>query len=304
MDVLGTGASGLIGGALVEALPAAGHRPIRLTRSAQDSGPSRTKADTIAWDPVAGTIDASSLEGIGAVVHLAGAGIADHRWSDDYKRQILESRTKGTDLLARTLAGLSRKPSVLVSGSAIGYYGNRGDEVLTEASSPGSDFLAQVCVAWEAATAPAEAAGIRVAHIRTGIVLTPRGGALKKQLPLFKAFLGGRFGNGRQWQSWIALDDEIGAILHLLDHDVAGAVNLTAPNPVTNAEFTSTLGTVLHRPTILPIPSFGPKLLLGGELAENLLFSGQRVLPDALRASSFSFRHPELAEALEHLLHG
>ena len=196
-------------------------------------------------------------------MNLAGAGIGDHRWTDAYKQEILESRVRTTDLLARTLAGLDRKPSVLLSGSAVGFYGDRGDEELTEQSAPGHDFLAGVCVAWEAATEPARDAGIRVAHLRTGIVLSPDGGALKKQLPLFKLFLGGRFGGGTQWQSWISIRDEVGAILHLLEHDVAGPVNLTAPNPVTNGDFAKVLGRVLGRPSVVPVPSFGPKLVLG-----------------------------------------
>ena len=179
---------------------------------------------------------------------------------------ILESRTRSTDLLARTLAGLDRKPSVLLSGSAVGFYGDRGDEELTEQSAPGRDFLAGVCVAWEAAAKPARDAGIRVAHLRTGIVLSPDGGALKKQLPLFKLFLGGRFGGGSQWQSWISVRDEVGAILHLLEHDVAGPVNLTAPHPVTNGDFAKALGRGAGRPSVVPVPSFGPKLVLGAEL--------------------------------------
>jgi len=191
---------------------------------------------------------------------------------------------------------------VLLSGSAIGVYGDRGDEELDEQSAPGTGFLADVCVAWEAAAAPAAEAGIRVAHLRTGIVLSPKGGALKKQLPLFKMGFGGRFGSGEQWQSWISVDDEVGAILHLLTADVHGPVNLTAPNPVTNRELTRVLGSVLRRPTAIPVPSFGPKLLLGSELAENLLFTGQRVLPTVLAASGYSFAHPTLETAVRALL--
>ena len=296
MDVLITGSSGLIGSALRPALQAAGHRPLRLVRGAT------TDPDAIGWDPKAGSIDAASLEGLDAVVNLAGAGIGDHRWTDAYKREILESRTRTTDLLARTLAGLDRKPSVLLSGSAVGFYGDRGDEELTEQSAPGRDFLAGVCVAWEAAAEPARDAGIRVAHLRTGIVLSPDGGALKKQLPLFKLFLGGRFGGGTQWQSWISIRDEIGAILHLLEHDVAGPVNLTAPHPVTNGDFAKALGRVLGRPSVVPVPSFGPKLVLGAELADSLLFSSQRVRSEALAASGYTFAQPELEGALRDLL--
>jgi uncharacterized protein (TIGR01777 family) len=296
MDVLITGSSGLIGSALRPALQAAGHHPLRLVRGAT------TEPDAIGWDPKAGSIDAASLEGIDAIVNLAGAGIGDHRWTDAYKEEILESRVRTTDLLARTLAGLDRKPSVLLSGSAVGFYGDRGDEELTEQSAPGHDFLAGVCVAWEAATQPADDAGIRVAHLRTGIVLSPDGGALKKQLPLFKLFLGGRFGGGTQWQSWISIRDEVGAIVHLLEHEVAGPVNLTAPNPVTNGDFAKVLGGVLGRPSIVPVPSFGPKLVLGAELAESLLFSSQRVRSEALAASGYRFVQPDLEGALHDLL--
>jgi uncharacterized protein len=291
MDVAVSGSSGLIGGALVEALSDAGHRPIRLVRRLP-------RGDEIAWDPVAGTIDAESLEGVGAVVHLAGAGINDHRWTEAYKAELLDSRTVSTSLLARTLAGLATKPAVLISASAVGYYGDRGAEELDETSSPGTGFLSEICIAWETATAPAEEAGIRVARIRSGVVLTARGGALKKQLPLFKLGLGGRFGKGTQWQSWISLADEIGAIVHLLTRELAGPVNLTAPHPVTNAEFAKTLAGVLHRPAVVPVPGFGPKLVLGGELAANLLFASQRVLPRVLLASGYRFQHPDLKGAL------
>ena len=292
MDVAITGASGLIGRALVTALGRAGHRPIRLVRTPA------TGTDEIAWDPAKGTIDADSLDGVDAVVHLAGAGIGDHRWTTAYKATVLNSRVQGTDLIARTLAGMRRPAKVLLSGSAVGWYGPRGDEELTEESTAGTGFLADVCAAWEGATKPAEDAGIRVAHLRTGVVLSRDGGALRKQLPLFKWGLGGRMGSGLQWQSWIAVADEVGAIVHLLQHDLAGAVNLTAPNPVTNLGFTKALATVLHRPVFLPIPSIGPKLLLGGELAQALLFTGQRVLPSRLQASGFAFRYPSLEAAL------
>jgi hypothetical protein len=295
MDVAISGSSGLIGTALVTALSDAGHRPVRLVRR-EPSG------DEIRWDPDGGSIDSASLEGVGGVVHLAGAGIGDHRWTDEYKLEILRSRTKSTVLLAGALADLGKPPSVLVSGSAIGFYGDRGDELLDEASAAGTGFLPEVCVAWEAATVAAEQAGIRVAHIRTGIVLSRQGGALKKQLPLFKAGAGGKLGSGRQWQSWISIEDEVGAILHLLAADVRGAANLTAPNPVRNAELAKTLAGVLGRPSFLPIPSFGPKLLLGSELADNLLFAGQRVSPTVLQTAGYEFRHPTLEVALRAVL--
>ena len=292
MDVLITGSSGLIGSALRPALQAAGHHPLRLVRGAT------TEPDAIGWDPKAGSVDAASLDGIDAVVNLAGAGIGDRRWSDEYKRTVLESRTRATTLLADTMAGLEGGPGVLLSGSAIGFYGDRGDDELDETSPPGTGFLAEVAEAWEATTAPASEAGLRVVNLRTGIVLAGHGGALPRMLPLFKVGLGGRFGSGRQWMSWIALDDEVGAILHLLGSDVVGPVNLTAPAPVRNAELADTIGDVLHRPTVLPVPAFGPKLLLGGERADALLFESQRVLPTVLQADGYEFRFPTLEPAL------
>lgn len=295
MRVAVTGSSGLIGSALLAGLRAAGHTPVAVVRGGAAPG-------DITWDPRAGTIDPQAFVGVDAVVHLAGAGIGDRRWTDDYKREIHDSRTRSTNLISEALASIDGGPRILLSGSAIGIYGSRGDEVLDESSAPGSGFLAQVCLDWEAATAVAAAAGVRVAHLRTGIVLSPRGGALKKQLPLFKFGLGGRFGSGRQWQSWISIDDEVAAIMYLLEHDVAGPVNLTAPNPVTNAEFTRTLAAVLHRPAVVPVPSFGPKLLLGGELAQNLLFDGQRVVPKVLLDGGFAFATPDLEGALRSLL--
>jgi len=297
VDVAVTGASGLIGTALMASLAADGHRGIRLVRREV-----RPAEDAIAWDPAAGTIDANSLEGVDAVVHLAGEGIAAGRWTKAQKARILDSRVGGTTLLATTLAGLNRPPSVLLSGSAIGYYGERGDDEVTEADGPGDIFLSEVCVEWEAAAAPAVDAGIRVAFLRTGIVLDPTGGALAKTLPLFRLGLGGRLGSGRQWWSWISADDEVGAIRFLLDHDLSGPVNLTAPNPVTNAEFTTTLGRVLKRPTILPVPAFGPKLLLGPELADQLLFTSARVLPEVLTNAGFTFATPDLATGLTRVL--
>jgi uncharacterized protein len=297
MDVAITGASGLIGKALSRALAADGHRPVPLVRRAPAAG-----EDAIAWDPAAGTIDAASLEGIDAVVHLAGEGIGEKRWNDEQKRRIKDSRVQGTHLLATTLAGLTRPPTTFLSGSAIGFYGDRGDEELTETSNPGDIFLAEVCVAWEAAAAPAVEAGIRTAYLRTGIVLDPDGGALAKTLPLFKLGLGGKMGSGRQWWSWISIDDEVGAIRFLLNTSVTGPVNLTAPAPVTNAEFTKVLGHVLGRPTLLPVPAFGPRLLLGAELADQLLFASQRVLPTVLADAGYTFTTPDLDGALHRVL--
>lgn len=256
----------------------------------------------ILWNPATGALPPGALEGADAVVHLAGAGIGDHRWTADYKRELVDSRVRSTTLLAEAIAASTNGPKVFLSGSAIGFYGDRGEEQLDESSSAGDGFLADLCVQWEASTSAAAAAGARVVHLRTGIVLTPKGGALAKMLPLFKLFAGGRFGNGRQWQSWISLPDEVGAIRHLLTADVSGPVNLTGPEPVTNRQFARTLGDVLHRPSVLPVPRFGPSLLLGGELADNLLFTGQRVLPRALQASGYSFQHDTLDSALRAVL--
>jgi len=295
MKIVISGASGLIGTQLVAKLSSSGHEVVRLVRRSPKSG-------EIQWNPKSGTLDAAALEGTDAVIHLSGAGIGDKRWTDGYRKEILDSRTATTALLATTMASLSRKPSVFLSGSAIGIYGARNDEQLTEVSTHGTGFLAEVCEQWEAAAKPAVDAGIRTVYLRTGIVLSPKGGALKKLLPLFKLGVGGKFGNGKQWQSWISIDDEIGAIEHLLTANVSGAVNLTAPNPVTNAEFTKVLASVLKRPAIVPVPTFAPKILLGGELADALLFTGQRVIPAALNASGYMFKHTTLESAFRSLL--
>jgi uncharacterized protein (TIGR01777 family) len=295
MRILISGASGLIGSALTRRLSADGHTVLRLVR--RDA-----KAGEFTWDPAAGRLDPAALDGCDAVINLSGANIADKRWTDDYKAQLVSSRIQGTELLAGTIAALDQMPAVFLSGSAVGWYGDRGDERLDELSVPGSDFLSELCQQWEAATLVAEKAGVRTVHLRTGVVLSPTGGALKKQLPLFKLGLGGRFGNGHQWQSWISIDDEVGAIVHLLSAEICGPVNLTAPVPVTNIEFASTLAKVLHRPAFLPVPMFGPKILLGGELVESLLLSSQRVLPTALQRSAYEFRHPTLEVALRALL--
>jgi len=294
-----TGSSGLIGTALHRRLEAGGHQVLAVVRRPVEGG-----EPALRWDPDTGTIDGAGLEGVDAVVHLAGAGIGDERWTDERKRVVTESRTRSTELLATTLAGLDAKPSVLVSGSAIGYYGDRGDEVLTEQSAPGDDFLARLCVAWEAAATPAADAGIRLATIRTGLVLTPDGGALPKLLPLFKLGVGGRFGSGRQWWSWITLDDQVDAIVWLLSAEVAGPVNLTAPHPVTNRDFTKVLAHVVHRPALLPVPSFGPGLLVGRELAQALLFTSARVQPAALEAGGYPFHQTELVDGLRSVLEG
>ena len=295
MKIVISGASGLIGTQLVTTLKSSGHEVVQLVRRTAGAG-------QIMWDPKSGKLDPASLEGCDAVIHLSGAGIGDKRWSDAYRKEILDSRTATTSLLANTIASLQRKPSVFLSGSAIGIYGARGDEQLTETSEHGTGFLADVCEQWEAAAKPAIDAGVRTVFLRTGIVLSPKGGALKKLLPLFRLGVGGKFGNGKQWQSWISMDDEVASIIHLLTANVSGAVNLTAPQPVTNAEFTKVLARVVKRPAIVPVPTFAPKILLGGELADALLFTGQRVMPQALTASGYVFKHSTLESALRSLL--
>ena len=295
MKIVISGASGLIGTQLVTSLKSSGHEVVQLVRRSAAVG-------QIMWDPKSGKLDPASLEGCDAVIHLSGAGIGDKRWSDAYRKEILDSRTQTTALLATTIASLQRKPSVFLSGSAIGIYGARGDEQLTETSAHGTGFLADVCEQWEAAAKPAIDAGVRTVFLRTGIVLSPKGGALKKLLPLFQLGVGGKFGNGKQWQSWISMDDEVASIIHLLTANVSGAVNLTAPQPVTNAEFTKVLARVVKRPAIVPVPTFAPKILLGGELADALLFTGQRVMPQALTASGYVFKHSTLESALRSLL--
>ena len=296
MDVAITGSSGLVGTALANALHARGDRVIPVVRG---SGLG------LRWDPMAGVIDGAGFEGIDAVVHLAGEGIGEKKWTDEQKRKIRDSRVRGTNLLAGALAGLTRPPGVFVSGSAIGWYGDRGDERLTESSGPGpaGDFLVDVCLAWEAATAAAADAGIRTVHVRTGIVLSADDGALARMLTPFKLGLGGRIGSGRQYMSWISLADEVGAILHALDTPgLAGPVNMTAPTPVTNAAFTATLGHALHRPTKLPTPLLPLKIVYGAELVQHLLLNGACVLPERLQSSGYVFAHPTLDAALTAIL--
>jgi uncharacterized protein len=299
MRIAVTGSTGLIGNRLVSHLGEAGHEVLVLVRP----GSSRAAAGTtpVEWDPAAGTLDPAALEGLDAVVHLAGAGIADSRWTTEQKARILESRTQGTELIARTIAELQRKPRVLLSGSAIGYYGDTRDRPTDESGPSGDDFTARVCVAWEAAAAAAEEAGIRVAYLRTGVVQAAEGGALAKQLPFFRKGLGGKVGSGRQYISWISLEDEVRAIRFLLDHELDGPVNLVAPEPVTNSEYTRTLGRVLNRPTTI-IPMAGPRLLYGRELADSLLLTSQRIIPAALDAAGFEFRHPVLEDALRSVI--
>ena len=291
-----TGATGLIGSALVAHLRGRGHTVRRLVRSAHEQ-----QAGDILWDPAAGVLDARALEGADAIVHLAGAPIAQ-RWTADHKRELLDSRVDGTSLLARVVAGMARKPRVVLSGSAIGYYGNRGDEMLDEGSTSGTDFLAGVVRAWEGAAAPIADAGVRLVLVRSGIVLSPEGGALAKLLPPFRLGVGGPIGGGGQWMSWISLDDQLRAMEHaLFTATVRGAANFVAPNPVTNATFATTLGQVLHRPALIPVPGFAVSLMFG-EMAEATILAGQRVAPTVLARSGFQFAEPTLEGALRRLL--
>lgn len=285
-----TGASGLIGTALSAHLRSIGHTVVPIVRRTPAAG-------EIEWQPTEDRLDAASLAPLDAVVHLSGAGIGDRRWTESYKQTLLESRTVTTSLLSRRMAEADG-PKTLISGSGVSYYGDRPDAEVDETTEGGEGFLVDIVRAWEGATEPAEEAGIRVAHIRTGIVLTPRGGALKRMLPLFKLGLGGKFGDGEQWMSWISMTDQVGAITHLLTSQASGPFNLTAPTPVRNADFADTLGDVLNRPSFLPVPKFGPRLLLGRELADSLLFEGQRALPRALLDDGYEFTHPTLDVAL------
>jgi uncharacterized protein (TIGR01777 family) len=296
MRILIGGSHGLVGTALIKSLETEGHEVFRLVRHAPGS-----KAE-VEWSPDRYSIALARIEGFDAVVNLAGESIAEGRWTDEKKRKIRESRVKGTKLLGDALANLTQPPKIFICASAIGYYGNRGDEILTEVSAPGDDFLADVCVEWEKATALATEKGIRVVNARFGVILAVNGGALKKMLPPFRLGLGGKVGNGKQWMSWIALDDVIGGINFALAHDsVRGPVNFVAPNPVTNAEFTKTLGKVLSRPTLLPIPAFGVRLAFG-EMGEALLLGGQRVAPAVLQTADYQFLFPQLDGALRHAL--
>jgi uncharacterized protein len=296
MKVAVTGSSGLVGSALVPFLTTGGHEVVRLVRHAPKA------KDEARWEPEAGAIDSAALEGVDAVVHLAGENIAGGRWTEARKARLRSSRVGPTRLLAEALAGLKKKPKVLVSASAVGYYGSRGDAWMTEKDAPADDFLGRLSVEWEGATEPARKAGIRVVNLRTGIVLSPAGGALGKMLLPFKAGLGGVVGPGTQYMSWIALDDLLGAIHHLLDRDdLAGAVNAVAPAPVTNSEFTKTLGRVLGRPTVAPVPAFALRLILG-EMADAALLASTRVRPERLQATGYRFRFPELEGALRHVL--
>jgi uncharacterized protein len=297
MKILVSGASGLVGSAVVVNLSSKGADVLQLVRGAQ-----RQEENQILWNPEKGIEDASRLEALDAVIHLAGEPIAEGRWTEEKKRRIRESRVRGTGILAKTLAGLQRKPSALLSASAVGYYGSRGSEILTEGSQPGDDFLARVCREWEEATAPASEAGIRVVHMRFGIILSSAGGALAKMLTPFKLGVGGRLGSGDQYMSWIALDDVVGVIDYLLEKDsLSGPVNTVAPQAVTNSEFTKALGEALSRPTLFPVPKFAMRIAFG-EMADIALLASQRVEPARLKSSGYVFKYPELRAALKHIL--
>lgn len=299
MRVAVSGSSGLIGSALCAYLQKQNHTVNKIVR-----GGSSSDSSAIKWDPSAGSIEADKLNGVDAVIHLAGENIASGRWTDEQKKKIKESRIAGTSLLARTICGLSTKPQVVVSGSAVGFYGDRGDETLTETNNPGFGFLADVCREWEDAIAPVREAGVRVVNARTGVVLSPKAGALQKMLPIFKLGGGGVVGDGKQYMSWISLEDEVKALVFLLTNtSLEGPVNLVAPNAVTNAQFTSSLGKVLHRPTIFPLPGFAAKIILG-EMADELLLASQRCQAAKLLKAGYNFEFPKIDEALTDALNG
>ena len=297
LHILVTGSTGFVGSALVPFLEAGGHRVTRLVRTTTRPG----RAE-VHLDPETAVVDPARLEGLDAVVHLAGENIATGRWRAEKKAKIRDSRVEGTRLLCDSLAGLKQPPKVLVCASAIGYYGDRGDELLTEESTPGTNFLASVCREWEAAAKPAAQKGIRVVHLRFGMVLSPTGGAMAKLLPPFKKGLGGVLGTGRQYVSWIALDDLLDVIAHALTTEsLQGPVNAVTPNPVPNREFTHTLGHVIGRFTIFPMPAAAAHLVFG-EMADELFLASQRVQPTRLLATGYDFRYPDLEGALRHLL--
>lgn len=301
MKIVLSGASGLIGTALVPALLQQGHQITKLVRRGGGEKQSDEKISTLTWDPEKKILDERALAGCEVAVHLSGETIAE-RWSEEKKQRIRTSRVQSTKLIAEKLAQLSPPPRALLCASAVGYYGSRGDELLDEERAPGQGFLADVCQEWEAAAAPAQAAGVRVVFLRFGVVLSAEGGALAKMLTPFKLGVGGQVGDGKQWMSWIALDDVVEAIKFLIDRDdVRGPVNMVSPHPVTNGEFTETLGRVLSRPTLLFVPAFGARLAFG-EMADAVLLSSARVLPRRLERAQYTFAYPQLEGALTHLL--
>jgi uncharacterized protein (TIGR01777 family) len=301
MKVIVTGSTGLVGGALVRSLLADGHEVTRLVRGGAQAFRAPGTA-AVHWDPERGEIDAGALEGHDGAVHLAGEPIAEGRWDEEKKRRILESRVKGTRLLSEALAGLSAKPKVLVSASATGFYGARGDEVLREESASGEDFLSEVCREWEKAALAASRAGVRVVHLRIGVVLTGEGGALPKMVTPFKLGLGGKLGSGRQYMSWIALEDLVSVIRRALeDEALRGPVNAVAPGALTNGEFTKALGHALGRPTFMAVPAFAARLAFG-EVADAVLLAGARVEPARLKEAGYEFKYPDIESALRYAL--
>lgn len=301
MKVAVSGSSGLVGSSVVSLLTENGHSISKLVRTGSKDNSPDGKA-TIAWNPQSGEIESSKLDGLDAIVHLAGRSIASGKWTPEVKRDIRESRLNGTSLLCKALSKLSARPRVLVSASAVGYYGDRGDELLREDSAVGSGFLAELCRDWEAATEPASESGIRVVNLRIGVVLSTAGGALGKMLLPFQLGLGGQIGSGKQYMSWIALSELAGIVDFVLNNDdLFGPLNAVAPNPVTNLQFTKTLGAVLGRPTVFPVPDFGLKMLFG-EMGDELLLSGQKVDASKLKLSGYRFQLPELEPALRHVL--
>ena len=296
MKILISGSHGLVGKALISELTKDGHEIVSLVRHKSGG------AAEIEWHPNQGSIDSERVSGFDVVVHLAGESIASGRWTDEKKRKIRESRVMGTTLLSQSLARSTKPPAVFISASAIGYYGNRGDELLDEKSAPGNDFLAEVCVAWERATGEAEARGVRTVHARFGIILDQEGGALAKMLTPFRMGVGGRIGDGKQWMSWIALADVIQGLKLVIEHSsITGPVNFVAPNPVTNSEFTKSLGEAVSRPTLFPMPSFAARLAFG-EMADALLLSSAKVEPKRLQESGYRFEFENLQPALAAIL--
>lgn len=296
MKILISGSTGLVGSELSQVLIAKGYDVVRLVRQKK-----LISADSIFWDPDHGVLDANEIRGVDVVINLSGENVAARRWSEAQKKKILDSRINATRTIVKAITSLPQPPKVLINASAVGYYGDRGLEICSETTSKGSGFLADVCVQWEKAAAPAAKKGIRTVFLRTGVVLSPNGGALAKMLPPFKLGLGGNLGSGKQYMSWVAIEDVVLAIIFIMEHpQMEGPVNIVAPNPVTNGELTKSLGKVLYRPTVLPAPAFVLRLLLGKEMANDFLLSSTRASPVQLLNAGYRFKYPELEQALKH----